>query len=65
MQKKEEKSGNLFMKRDTKNGTVSAKTAERKAVCIGFTERNTVLIVMPESKQNMTFPKNHKEKKWN
>ena len=65
MQRKKEKNGNLFMKRDAKNGTASVKTAERKADCTDFTERNTVLIVMPESKQNMTFPKNHKEKKWN
>ena len=53
------------MKRDIRNGTVSAKTAELKADCIDFMERNTVLIVTPESKHNMTFPKNHKEKKWN
>ena len=65
MLKKEKKSCNLFMKRDVRNGTVSAKTAELKADCIDFMERNTVLIVTPESKHNMTFPKNHKEKKWN
>lgn len=65
MLKKEEKSGNLFMKRDAKNGTASAKAAEQKAAFTDSTERNTVLIVTPEPKQNMTFSKNHKEKKWN